>query len=99
MFIRSTHYEVKAGRFEEAVEVFRKEVFPQLEREPGFMRVLVTGDASSGKGIVYTLWQTEAHALGYETSGEATRLLQPLTAFFVRPPQVLGYPVIFDREF
>ncbi len=99
MFIRSTHYEVKTGHFDEAVEVFRTEVFPQLEREPGFMRIIVTGDAATGRGIVYTMWQREEHAKRYESSGEATRLLLPFAELFVRPPEVLGYPVIFDREF
>jgi heme-degrading monooxygenase HmoA len=99
MFIRSTQYEVKPGHFDQAVEVFRTKVFPQLEREPGFMRVLVTGDATSGKGIVYTLWQKEEHAHRYETSGEATRLLRPFAELFVRAPKVRGYPVLFDREF
>ena len=99
MFIRSTQYEVKPGRFDEAVEVFRSQVFPQLEREPGFMRVLVTGDAATGKGVVYTMWQKEEHAHRYELSGEATRLLGPFADLFVDAPKVLGYPVIFDREF
>ena len=99
MFIRVLHYEVKPGRFDEAVSVFRRTVFPELEKEPGFMRVILTGDAVQNKGIVYSMWQTEAHAQRYVDSGEAARILAPFDELFAHAPEILGYPSIFDREF
>jgi len=99
MFIRALHFEVKQDRFDEAVGVFRNTVFPELEKEPGFMRVILTGDAAQNKGILYSMWQTEAHAQQYVESGEAARLLAPFTELFDQPPQIVGYPSIFDREF
>lgn len=99
MFIRALHYEVRQGRFEEAVSVFRKSVFPELEKEPGFMRVILTGDPKVNKGVVYSMWQTEEFAQKYESSGEAARLLAPFAELFAHPPQLIGFPSIFDREF
>ncbi len=99
MFIRALHFEVKPGRFDEAVGVFRDTVFPELEKEPGFMRVILTGAAAANKGILYSMWQSEEHAQSYVDSGEAARLLGRFIDLFERPPEIVGYPSIFDREF
>ena len=61
--------------------------------------MILTGDAEAGRGIIYTMWQTEDHARRYEESGEATRLLGTFGEVFDGPPEVEGYPAIFDREF
>ena len=99
MFIRALHFEVKPGCFDEAVDVLRNGVFPELEREPGFMRMILTGDAAVNKGVVYSMWQSEQHASDYVESGEAARLLEPFSELFAGPPEIVGYPSIFDREF
>jgi len=99
MFIRALHFDVKPGRFDQAVDVFRETVFPELEKEPGFMRVILTGEAAASKGILYSMWQSEEHAQRYVESGEAARLLAPFAELFEHPPEILGYPSIFDRAF
>ena len=98
MFVRFAHLDVKPDRWTEAVDTFRQSIFPLLEKEPGFMRVVLTGDGS-GKAIMMTMWQTEAHVRTYEASGEAERLVAPFREMFASPPEVVGYPVVFDREF
>ena len=98
MFVRFAHLDVKPDRWSEAVDLFRQTVFPMLEDEPGFMRVVLTGDGS-GRGILMTMWQTEAHGRTYESSGEAARLMAHFDDMFASPPQMVGYPVVFDREF
>ncbi len=99
MFIRALHYEVMPGRFEDAERLFRSEVFPRLEREPGFLRAILTGDAESGCGVLYTMWQTEDFATRYVSSGDAGALLAPFVELLAKPPETVGYPVLFDREF
>ena len=98
MFVRFAHIAVKPDRWSEAVELFRQTIFPQLEGEPGFMRVVLTGDGA-GQGILMTMWQTEEHVRTYEASGEAARLMAPFADMFATPPEIVGYPVVFDREF
>ncbi len=98
MFVRFAHIAVKPDRWTEAVDLFRQTVFPQLEGEPGFMRVVLTGDGS-GRGILMTMWQAEEHVRTYESSGEATRLMALLADMFESPPEIVSYPVVFDREF
>ena len=63
------------------------------------MRAILTGDAERGKGILYTMWQTEDHAARYVASGEAQRLLASFGDLLEVPPEVEGYPSLLDREF
>ncbi len=46
-----------------------------------------------------TMWQNEEHVRTYEASGEAARLMDPFREMFASPPDIVGYPVVFDREF
>ena len=94
MFIRAVHYEVAPARFDEAIALFRNDIFPRVEREPGFMRAILTG-----RGVLYTMWQTEDFAVRYVESGDAERLFAPFSEMLSRPPEIVGYPVLFDREF
>ena len=98
MFVRFARLDIKPDRWSDAVELFRQSIFPTLEDEPGFMRVVLTGDGS-GRGVMMTMWQTEEHGRTYESSGEAARLLSQFDDMFASPPETVGYPVVFDREF
>lgn len=98
MFVRFAHLDVKPDRWSDAVALFRQTIFPMLENEPGFMRVVLTGDGG-GKAVMMTMWQSDAHGRTYEASGEATRLMEPFQEMFASPPEIVGYPVVFDREF
>ncbi len=98
MYLRFAHLAVKPDRWSDAVDRVRQTVFPMLEDEPGFMRVVLTGDGS-GRGVLLTMWQTEEHGRTYETSGEAARLLAQFDDMFESPPETVAYPVVFDREF
>ncbi len=99
MFVRMTEVRVKEGRWDAAVALFRAEIFPLLEKEPGFMRVLLVGDGGAHKGVLMTLWQTQQHGTRYEQSGEAEKLMQPFREMLAAPPETVAYPVLFDREF
>lgn len=98
MFVRFAHLDVVPDRWSEAVTLFRQTIFPMLENEPGFMRVVLTGDGG-GKAVMMTMWQTEEHGRTYESSGEAARLMDPFREMLASPPEIVGYPVVFDREF
>jgi len=98
MFVRFAHLDVKPDRWSEAVTLFRQSIFPLLEKEPGFMRVVLTGDGG-GKSIMMTMWQSEEHVRTYEATGEAARLMEPFGDMFASAPEIVGYPVVFDREF
>ena len=98
MFVRFVHLEVKPECWDEAVALFRQTTFPLLEKEPGFMRVILTGERS-GKAMLVTMWQTPEHHHAYEASGEAEKLTEPFREMFAAPPRAESHPVVFDREF
>lgn len=99
MFLSITRWRVAPRRWDEAVALFRAEAVPVMEEQPGFFRVLLAGDALDGEGMTVTLWRSEEDALVFARSGASARALQPLAGLFAAPPQTVGYPVVFDREF
>jgi len=99
MFIRVLHLEMKPERWEEALARFRSTTFPDLERQPGFMRVILGAEPETGRAALITMWQSPEHARTYLDSGNADRLLHEYDEMYARPPQIEEYPVLFDREF
>lgn len=99
MFIRVLHLEMKTDRWDEALARFREQVFPELERQEGFMRAILGGEKETGRAALITMWQTAGHAKTYEDSGTASQYIHRFDEMYTREPQVEGYPVLFDREF
>ncbi len=99
MYVSMTKVSVKEGRWDASVALFRAEICPLLEKEPGFMRVLLAGDGDARTGVLMTMWQSEQHGRRYEQSGEADKLMQPFRDMLAAPPETVSYPVLFDREF
>jgi len=48
---------------------------PTLRSAPGWIGIYVIADRSTGSGHVIGLWESEANAAAFETSGEFARLL------------------------
>jgi heme-degrading monooxygenase HmoA len=48
---------------------------PTLRSAPGWLGIYVIAERSTGSGHVVGLWETEANAAAFETSGEFARLL------------------------
>lgn len=61
-------------------------VAPQLKQAEGFRGALVLGDPATGKGMAIVLWDTEAQAIGRDTSGESDRLTALVSQHFTEPP-------------
>ena len=63
MFSRVTLCEIDTLRTDvaAAVELFRAEVLPELREQPGYAGVLVL-TTPEGRGMIMSLWATEAHA-------------------------------------
>jgi heme-degrading monooxygenase HmoA len=99
MFIRVLHLEMKADRWEEALKRFREQVFPELEKQPGFMRVILGGEPETGRAAMITMWQSAEHAHAFEEAGTASTFLHRFDEMYAKEPQIEGYPVLFDREF
>lgn len=99
MFVQLDHWRSHDGRWDDTLHLLEAELLPLLERQPGFMRLLVAGDATSGSGVVIVFWQSEAHEQTYR-AGEDARSADALLAPVLESPRAgFGYTTVLDREF
>ena len=99
MYLRMTHFAVKPGHWEEALRLVREQSIPKLEKQPGFLRLMFTGDEKTGKGVLITMWQSEEQALQYVHSNRVIDLVQPFVDMAAEQPVMYGYNVMIDKEF
>lgn len=60
MYARATIAVFQPGQLAEATDLFRRAMLPHAQTQPGFRGALALGDAATDKGIIITLWETEA---------------------------------------
>ena len=99
MYLRMTHFAVKPGHWEDALHLVREKSVPKLEKQPGFLRLILTGDEKTGKGVLITMWQSEEQALKYIHSNRIIDLVQPFIDMAAQQPEIYGYNVWIDKEF
>jgi hypothetical protein len=68
---------------DEATELFKASVLPQLAEQEGFEGVLVF-TTPEGKGMIVTFWETEEAAV--RAAGFGTDVLERYVALFKAPP-------------
>lgn len=98
MFVRVTHMDIAPENWKEAVERFRGKVVSELEKQPGFLRTILTGDAEAGKATAITMWQSAAHDRA-GLSGRQDRVAESMRGLIGANPHTSGYPELFEREF
>jgi heme-degrading monooxygenase HmoA len=90
--------QVQLDKLEEASQLYRESILPEVRQLPGFKGRMVLGDRSTGKVITLTLWESEADA---RASGEGSAFMQATVAkfapFYAAPPVIEIYQV-FDQE-
>ncbi len=69
MFSRLVTLQLQPGKTEEAVRLYRDSVIPAAKKQHGFKGALLLTDASTGKAISITEWETEADMKAGEASG------------------------------
>jgi hypothetical protein len=91
MFARVTLLEIDTTRMDvdDAIELFRERVLPELREEPGFEGVYVL-TTPEGRALLMTLWAT-SHAA--EPNGLYTRRLADFALLFRAPPGREQYQV------
>lgn len=96
MYSRVTLLEIDTVRLgvDEAVELFKAEVLPQLREQAGFEGVVVLA-TPEGKGMIITVWETEEAAA--EAAAFGTGLLEGYMALFKAPPGREYYAVAYSE--
>lgn len=96
MHARIVTSQLKPGTVDQAIEIWRDKVMPTVKGAKGFKRGYMTGDRSSGKGVVVTLWETEADATAWNTSGKYTEVIAHFAQLFAAPPTQEQFEVFIE---
>lgn len=87
MYARVTLFEVDTVRIglDEALERFRGSVLPELQKQEGY-RGLYVLRTPEGKGLLLSLWETEAEAEAGIASGYYDEQVAKFLTFLRQPP-------------
>ena len=69
MYVRGTDVQVKSGKMQELIKVYDDLVVPAQKAQKGYQGSYLMTDASSGKCLAISVWETEADMLAGESSG------------------------------
>jgi hypothetical protein len=96
MFARLTLLEIDTLRVDvdSAVALFRREVLPDLSRQPGYAGVLVLTTPTGGAALL-SLWETAEAAEAHARTGFYAEALDRYMTMFRSPPGRERYEVAY----
>ncbi|MDB5242954.1 MAG: hypothetical protein JWP57_3579 [Spirosoma sp.] len=93
MYARVIQVPLKSDSIDQAVVYFRDSVGPALKQLDGFKNSRFLTNAETNKGLMVTLWESEADRQGAESNGFLKNVLNEMAAYFAGPPTVDYYEV------
>ena len=93
MYARVIQVPLKPDSIDQAIANFQNSVGPALKQLDGFKNSRFLTNTDTNKGLMVTLWESEAHRQEAETNGFLRQVLQEMSAFFAGPPTVDYYEV------
>ena len=96
MNARVAVFNVKPGKREEAVSLFRDFVVPEARKQKGFKGGLLLTNPNTGQGISIGLWETEEDMTTTEKSGFYQRWVSKFADVFTMPPFMEHYEVSIE---
>jgi heme-degrading monooxygenase HmoA len=98
MYARATALEIDTLRVgvDDAVELFREAVLPELREQPGFEGVFVLA-TPEGKGLLMSLWTTAEQAASDQESGFYADVIERFVTLYRSPPGRESYEVMLGE--
>ena len=97
MHVRATTVQVQPGKVQEAIDLFKNSVVPAQKAQKGFKGSYLMTDASSGKAIAMSLWESEADMMAGESgSGYLQEQLAKFGSLLTAPPMIDHYELSVD---
>ena len=93
MYARVIQFPLKPESIIEAVDYFRDSVGPALKKQEGFKNSRMLTNSDTNKGLMVTLWESEAHRQAAETNGFLQDVLKHMRNYFAGPPTIDYYEV------
>ena len=94
MFARVTTVQIKSNTLDETEKIYRESVIPAAKSQKGYQGTYLLADRKTGKGMAFTLWDSEEDAIANEQSGYYRAQLDKFKDVFAAPPIRQGYEVI-----
>jgi len=94
MFARITTVQIKSNTLDETEKIYRESVIPAAKSQKGYQGTYLLADRKTGKGVAFTLWDSEEDAIANEQSGYYREQLDKFKDVFAAPPIREGYEVI-----
>ena len=69
MHVRAVTIQVQPGKMQEAIDLYKDSVVPAAKSQKGFQGAYLMTDASSGKALGISVWESEADMTAGESSG------------------------------
>ena len=93
MHVRAVNVQVQPGKTQEAIDLFNDSVLPAQKAQKGYQGSYLMTDASSGKALAISLWESEADMLAGESSGYYQEQIAKFGSLFTGPPDLNHYEV------
>ena len=68
MHVRATTIQIQSGKTQETIDIYNNSVVPAQKAQKGYQGSYLMTDASSGKALAISVWETEADMLAGESS-------------------------------
>ena len=97
MHARVATVQVQPGKTQEAIDIYKNSVVPAAKEQKGFQGAYLMTDASSGKALSITVWESEADMMaGESSSGYYQEQIGKFGSLFAGPPTLDHYEVSVD---
>lgn len=93
MYARVSHITFHPGTTDEALALFQAVILPSARRQSGFRDVLIARTPDADRGLVITVWDTEAALLASTPPPEIAEALERWDAFIAEAAQAV-YAVV-----
>ena len=88
MFGRATIIKGDPAQVDEGARIYREEVIPAVQGQPGFKGGISLSDRSTGRGISISFWETEDDMRNSETAANSIRGESLAKIGITEPPTV-----------
>ena len=93
MYARVTIVQIRPGKMDESIGIFRDSVVPAGKEQKGHKGHYLFTDRKNGKGISISIWETETDMTVGESSGHYQAQLAKFKDIFAAPPVRENYEV------
>jgi heme-degrading monooxygenase HmoA len=94
MFVRVGTFQIKPGTLDALRQRYYTECVPLVRAAAGSVDCMVLEPVDEHAPLaVCTVWETEADAVAYESSGSAAEVVGRVREFFAGPPELRSYRI------